>query len=509
VKISIAVIVICGCHHNKEKTAGGASCLKALFLLKPIAHTGHHKCKKNIQNMVTFRKTHFIALVIISICLLVISDLPAQPKAHLKIGVFNADVTPPIGSPVAYAKTRSIIDPLSARGIIFYIDNQQPVVLCAVDWIGISNEGQDVWKKELAEAAHTTADRVSVHVLHQHDGVTCDFTMERIMEEYGIEDTPFDSAFQHKAIREVGDAVTLAAKNTQDVTHIGVGKAKVEKVASNRRILGSDGKVAVSRWSSGNDSATMAKPEGLVDPWLKCVSLWNNERPLAVLTFYASHPQSYYGKGDVTCEFVGRARNNREVKLNGLPHIHFNGAGGNITTGKYNNGTDSLRQLLTKRMETAMQRAWENTKKTALAGTPAWKTVAVTLPLANNTDEEKLKTILSDTNSKHADVIAAAERLAWMQRSKEGVQVSISSLRIGKLWILNLPGELFVEYQLAAQKMKPGEEVCTATYEDLGPGYIGTAISYDEGGYETSASSSGVAPGVEKVLMDAIRNVLK
>ena len=265
-----------------------------------------------------------------------------------------------------------------------------------------------------------------------------------------------------------------ATVNTVEVTHIGFGQAKVEKVASNRRILGNDGKVSMIRWSSGNDSATVAAPEGLVDPWLKCVSLWNNEKPIAVITYYATHPQSYYGQGDVTCEFIGIARNRREKSLGGLPHIHFNGAGGNITTGKYNDGTEESRQNLAKRVETAMQHAWEQTQKTATPKNVAWKSTVVSLPLGKNIVEEKLRTTLSYDTSSWQEKISAAEKLAWYQRSKQGVKINVSSLRLGKLWLLNLPGELFVEYQLAAQQMKPGEEVCTAAYEELGPGYIGT-----------------------------------
>jgi hypothetical protein len=454
------------------------------------------------------KKYGFYLLTLVVACLIFCDVGVAQKQSGFRVGVFEADVTPPIGSPVAYAKTRSVVDPLSARGLVVFIEGQQPVVLCAVDWIGIANEGQDLWKKELAHAAQTSPDRVSVHTLHQHDGVECDITMEKIMSEYGIKDTPFDSAFQRKAIHDVAAAVAVAAKNAQQITHIGFGQAKVNKVASNRRILGADGKVEFSRWSSGNDSIVMAKPEGLIDPWLKSVSLWNNGKAVAVITYYATHPQSYYGKGDVTCEFVGRARNNREKTIN-VPHIHFNGAGGNITSGKYNDGTDSLRTILTNRMEVAMQQAWNNTRKRAVKESPEWNAEMVTLPVATNSDEKALMATLSDTSAKHGDVIGAAERLAWLRRSKEGVKVSVSSLKLGKIWLLNLPGELFVEYQLAAQKMKPGEEVCTAAYEDYGPGYIGTTIAYGQGGYETSAPSSGVAPEVEAVLMDAIRKVLK
>jgi hypothetical protein len=71
-----------------------------------------------------------------------------------------------------------------------------------------------------------------------------------------------------------------------------------------------------------------------------------------------------------------------------------------------------------------------------------------------------------------------------------------------------MPGELFVEYQLAAKRLRPDLHVMMAAYGDYGPGYIGTAAAYPEGGYETSPRSSNVAPEVEPVLMGAIRKLL-
>ena len=105
-----------------------------------------------MHNIISVKLKRMFSLVMISICLISYISLPAQ-HAHLRVGVFETDVTPPIGSPVAYAITRSIVDPLSARGMVIFIDDQKPVVLCAVDWIGISNEGHEVWEKKLAEAA--------------------------------------------------------------------------------------------------------------------------------------------------------------------------------------------------------------------------------------------------------------------------------------------------------------------------------------------------------------------
>ena len=87
-------------------------------------------------------------------------------------------------------------------------------------------------------------------------------------------------------------------------------------------------------------------------------------------------------------------------------------------------------------------------------------------------------------------------------------EIDVTCLRVGKQRVLHLPGELFVEYQLAAKALRPDLHVSLAAYGDYGPGYIGTAAAYPEGGYETSARASNVAPEVETVLMNAMRKLL-
>src|SRR5690606_16969250 len=91
-----------------------------------------------------------------ALCLLTVIFMTAGwPSAgrgsELRVGTFDVDVTPPIGSPVAYAPTRKIDDPISARGVVL-LGAGQPIVLCAVDYLGISNSGYDRWRETLAEA---------------------------------------------------------------------------------------------------------------------------------------------------------------------------------------------------------------------------------------------------------------------------------------------------------------------------------------------------------------------
>jgi hypothetical protein len=55
------------------------------------------------------------------------------------------------------------------------------------------------------------------------------------------------------------------------------GTARVEGVASNRRILGPDGKVQGWRGSSCKDAKLRDEPVGLIDQGLRTVVFWNEE----------------------------------------------------------------------------------------------------------------------------------------------------------------------------------------------------------------------------------------
>ena len=430
-------------------------------------------------------------------------------EAGIRVGVFNVDASPPIGSPVAYVPARSIEDPLSARGIVL-LGAGSPIVLCAVDWIGISNGGYDEWRKGLAEAAGTSPDRVAVHAVHQHDGPRCDFTAEELLAAHGLGGARFDAPFARRVIEQTAAAIREAVHSVRRVTHVGVGQAEVEKVASNRRILGPDGRVRLGRMSSTRNPEAIAEPEGTIDPLLRMISLWEGDEPIVCLSYYATHPQSHYRKGDVTPDFPGLARNQFEEKLSGVTQVYFTGAGGNVAAGKYNDGSPEARVALTARMADAKRRAWESTERVPLEASDVdWRVEPVLLPVAPHLDAETLEKTLADDQAKEHARLSAAVRLAYLRRVQEGRPIELSCLRLGRAYVLHMPGELFVEYQLAAQEMRPDATVCMAAYGEYGMGYIGTEIAYGQGGYETSPRASGVAPEVETVLTAAMRRLLQ
>ncbi len=437
------------------------------------------------------------------------AEEPSQTNP-LQIATFQCDITPPIGSPLCYghvSPAKEIVDPLSARGIIF-LNAGKPIVLLALDWVGANNGTQDVWKERLASALETTMDRCTIHCLHQHDTPGVDISTNDLLEQNGLKEVMYDTAYVEDVMQRTIAAAKESLSHPQSVTHVGTGKAKVAQFASNRRILGTDGKVKIVRFSSSRNPAAIAAPEGTIDPYVRVLSLWNKDEPLVVLSYYATHPQSYYGKGGVSCDTVGLARAIHEKQTPGTLHIHFNGAGGNIGAGKYNNGAPKNRPLLAQRLADGMKQAWDSTKKSPLTANDVdWKVKPVLLPLRDTLDEATLTGILQNPRAKLTDRIRAARDLNYLQRTTAGKTIDLTRLQLGSAQIIHMPGELFVEYQLAAQKLAPNDFICMAAYGDQGPGYIGTTIAYSQGGYETGRVSR-TAPEVEATLMLALKELV-
>ncbi len=441
--------------------------------------------------------------------LLCTSSIFAADAEPLRVGRFDVDVSPPVGSPLAYDPCQSVAMSLRASGVVL-LGSDDPIVLCSVDWIGIANSAHTKWRTEIAKAAGTTIDRVTVHTIHQHDAPFCDFAADAILAQRGMGGALFDVKFAQRAITDVAAAAQQAVKDAMPITHVGIGEATVEKVASNRRILGVDGKVRATRYTACADPKLRLEPEGTIDPRLKSISFWADDTPIVVMTYYATHPQSYYRRGVANPDFPGMARFIRQVTLNGVPHVHFNGAGGNIGAGKYNDGSKDNRQFLATRLAEGMANAFANTERTSVtADDLRWKTTEVAIPAAPHLREDELRSNIDDANSSDLDRKSSATDLAWLQRCQSGAKLAVTCLELGPASIVHLPGEAVVEYQLFTQQLRPNRFTAVAAYGDYGTGYICLEKHYAEGGYEASQRASRVAPQTEAVLKSAIRRVVE
>jgi len=382
-------------------------------------------------------------------------------RPNLKVAYFQSDATPPVGHPVFGKPIRVIEEPLLLKGVVLD-DRGTRYVLAALDWCTTRTRAYEAFRRALAQAAATRESSVAVQCVHTHSA-------------------PFDGDITDEFLKESTDRAAAAVRDAVTrlgtFTHVGAGRAKVEEFASNRRVPGKEGKIRV-RYSATKDASLRAEPEGLVDPWLRTITLLHGARPLLRMHYYASHPQSFYGDGRCHPDTPGWARARLE-KEEGIPHVYFTGCGGNITAGKYNDGSPEARARLIDRLTEGMRRSVAGTVAHE-ARTLHWRIVPVRFPAMQ--------------------VAGATCPIVWPP-------IELSRLTLGPAEIVHLPGEPFVEYQLFAQERRPDRFVAVAGYGDGGPGYLCTDAAYGEGGYEPTASR--VVPPIESVLKAAIAELLK
>ena len=280
----------------------------------------------------------------------------AEEAAGLKLAPFRFDVTPPVGHPLCggwITPVKGVDDPLEAIGYVL-VGAGEPIVICAVDWTGLLNDAHVQWRQAIAQAAGTSPDRVAVQCVHQHDAPFVCLEGEKVVSAQAGLPHLVQLDFFQQCLQKAKAAVAAALQNLQPVTHIASGQAKVEKVASNRRIVNEAGELVDWRGSSSKLPRHWDLPEGLIDPWMKTVAFYNGEKKLVSCHYYATHPMSHYAKGQVSSDFVGLARKRRQAEEQDCTHIYFTGCSGNVAAGKYNDGTPEARTRLTERIYTAM-----------------------------------------------------------------------------------------------------------------------------------------------------------
>lgn len=429
------------------------------------------------------------------------------------LATFKVDATPPSGHSLCGGWIKPVVgvdDPLWLRGVVL-MGAGLPIVVASLDWTGVMDESHRLWTEALADAAHTTPDRVALHCVHQHNAPFIDREGNALLRRAGASTLLYDESFVDDLVGRSAAAVRQALTPAQPVTHLRAGEAEVREVASNRRVLGANGKVRYSRTSATKDPAARAEPEGTIDPILKSIGFFQGDRPLARLYYYTTHPMSYYGDGRVSSDFVGLARERRDSEEPETLHIYFTGSAGNVTAGKYNDGSHANRGVLADRVHAAMRAADDPARcRVRPLESPEWVTAPFLFAPRADFDLEALKAIVADPRQTVVNRNRSAMTCGWLIRAAAKRPILLSRLELGGVTLLHLPAETFVEYQLEAQRQRPDTMLATAAYGDGGPWYIPLHRSFAEGGYEPSvafeAADSELA--YRKAIADLLRKPL-
>ena len=451
--------------------------------------------------------------------------------AGFKIATFSVDVTIPIGHPCmggGISPAKSVADPLFAKGFVL-TGAEKPFVVIAFDWCEIRGTSFDKWKRALAQAAGTEPQRVLVTSTHVHDAPVMDEDAEKLLRDAEASGAwknippPDPKAaiqiasvcqpeFNDACIPRVAAAVRESLQHARRVTHFGTGRAKVERIASNRRFFTSAGVLSYGRGSRTTDREAQDADEGAIDPWLRTLSFWDGDQngvPVCALHSYAVHPMSSYGAGRVSADFPGEARALMQQAHPDVFQIYATGCAGNVTAGKYNTGAPENKSALAARLRDAMESAWKETRRTPL--TSATFRLAH-MPLGardtpNHTEEILRKRLAGGVRP--FERAEAAMGLAWYERVKRGHRIEVPAIEFDPAHVLMLlPAEAYIEFQIFAQECRPDAFVMVMGYGECGPGYIPIKRAFQE--RDTNLNDwAWTPPGSEAVMRAAIREVLK
>jgi hypothetical protein len=212
--------------------------------------------------------------------------------------------------------------------------------------------------------------------------------------------------------------------------------------------------------------------------------------------------------GGVSTDLVGLARRRSQEDLPGVFQVYVTGCSGNVTAGKYNDGSPANRAVLAGRISRAMADAWEATERSPIERVD-FRTVPLRLEPREGpgfTVEDLEKRLATDP--KPFGQCLAALGLSWRKRADGGHAIDVPALDLGGAHLLLLPGESYVEYQLQAQRTRPDSFVVTMGYGEGATGSAPTDEHFAEGDGNLR-DWCWVAPGSEARMARAIRSALR
>ncbi|MCW8133567.1 MAG: hypothetical protein KIS92_24700 [Planctomycetota bacterium] len=427
----------------------------------------------------------------------------------LKLAAFEADLTPPPGEALAYGINRRADSRIYARGVLLD-GGRTRVVLAAAEIIGLYGDVYDVWRRAIAAAAKCPAKNVLLHCVHQHDSLIPPSRYRFRRAPECPKSPQLSPSFTRELVARVASAVRKAARGPWTrIAKLATAEGRAAGLASNRRLVGRDGKLFAMRWSMTSNPNLQREPVGLIDPLVRTVAFLDTRgRVAAALHYYATHPMGAYGREMASADIPGVALAHARQACPGAAQIYFTGCAGDITFGKHTfaSKTKNLR-VLGARLGAALAKNLSALREVPL-GSLKVSRAAFDLPL----DRARISRAKMEKRLRAAETSGAAHfplhMLEMLEDWKRWRRVELARLDLGPgTHVLAFPAETVVAYQLFAQACAPEHFVAIAGYAQGLWGYLPTAQMFAEGGYEPQAGPS--TPDLEPRYKAAIADLLK
>ncbi len=428
----------------------------------------------------------------------------------LRIGASAIDITPPVGTALDGYGGRTdgslgVHDPLFAR-CLFLDDGRNQLAIVVCDLIGVGRELVRRSRELIAERPGIPPANVLIAATHTHAGPA---GIRGNGEPVLVEDTA----------RKIAGAVRVAHRDAVEGA-LKYGRTELSSISQNRR-----------------------DPEWPIDHRLDVLAADTPDgRNIATVARYACHPTVMTGANlEISAEWPGEAcRVMEQVIGGGARGIYLNGACGNINPAWMWQRVDEVRRVgsivgakaaaLSQELRPlGINHQIHNIRWDEFADVPiASGALVVEAPLRTaqvyfdapyrtGPDDDEMADLVTELTTAQARASgderrtitarlsrAQGERLALARVRQRGPtrREEVQAMRLGSdLFLVALPGEVFVETGEEIRSRSGIENLLVVTYANDYPGYFCRAEAYEQGGYE--AGVTPFAPEADATLVEA------
>jgi hypothetical protein len=411
--------------------------------------------------------------------------------------------------------------------------------LISADLVGVDAVAVNRIRRQVAEQTGLAPEAILVCATHCHSGpIVCpvgsatdpsesDKTVVQadgsVPNSYGgsvsVSSTAYyvgqvDEAWKESFISQAAEAAVAAWESLRPA-EVAFGRARVEGVASSRRVYLSDGTWADPRRESSPEAEVVSRSE--IDPFVRVLVVREQETkaPLSAVINYGSHPWIFSISG-FSAELVGATAREVAARWGGSGYespvvLYTTGPEGDATL-IWNVDTDrvwktrpgeSQEESLARRQK-GFDRELERLGGLLADGVMEAMNEATAWDAEAEVDARRreVELPLKKGYERPADVLVAE----WQKKAPEGRHLTeIQLLRVGDGAVLGLPGEPFTSLGDAIRAQSPFRHLLIAALaNDFGAvSYSADRAAYDLGGYEVTMTP--VAPeGGERLVEDAI-----
>lgn len=414
---------------------------------------------------------------------------------EFKAGFARVEITPRLGDPQWTRPIENIQDPIFIRVLYLEQKGGEAFILAMADHGGFDRVADRRIRKAMSKAAGVPISHVRINGSHNHTCPEASWAVTRILAGIGQEHVSLEWLARCEAL--AAGAAAEARRNAAP-SRAFAGSTEIHDLAANRAFTLSGGERTIRLGYARSPEIRQkmfSGPAGLYDP-VATVLAFRGARgnTIAAVLNYGCHVTALDQRGGtISADFPGHAARLFE-EASGVPLFFLQGAGGNVGTGKYADGSAETSKELGRRLADPALRllaCLEPVRSTPL--TLARWTERVELHPCLPTAEAIRKKLRP--SKKHQWLLASMLNAVEDPRARE---LDLFVLRAGDWVICGLPAESMVEGSIALRAASPAPFTLAGAYFDVTLWYIPTFERLRCGGYEATGDWNYTAPGASE-----------